>query len=101
MFNKVLTRARNPIQNRIVVEDYWATFEYGKREGDDEDEEDYDDNPPIIRKPLEIPIFQPPPASEKIVNLNGRNLQVIVKLANIHLTPSQPEYPGMILFFFF
>jgi hypothetical protein len=27
-------------------------------------------------------------------NLRGRNLQVIVKMANIHLTPDNPEYDG-------
>ena len=28
------------------------------------------------------------------VSLGGSNIQVIVKMANIHLTPSNPEYPG-------
>lgn len=28
------------------------------------------------------------------LSLKGRTLQVIVKLANIHLTPEKPEYPG-------
>ncbi|KAH8809572.1 hypothetical protein DL96DRAFT_1821840 [Flagelloscypha sp. PMI_526] len=30
----------------------------------------------------------------RAVNLKGRTLQVIVKLANIHLTPEKPKYPG-------
>lgn len=98
MFNKVLTGIRNPLKNRIVIEDYYATFEYAEREepAEEIDPDLSEDEPEKIRKPLEIPVFEPPPVSEKIVNLNGRNLQVIVKLANIHLTPSQPEYPGMI-----
>lgn len=31
---------------------------------------------------------------KKNVSLNGQNLQVIVKLANIVLTPEKPEYTG-------
>lgn len=89
MFNKVLTGLRNPLKNRIVF-NYNDTFEYEMR---NEDDEDYDE-PPRIRYPLKIPTFEPPPIPEKIVNLKGRNVQVIVKLANIHLTPDQPEYPG-------
>ena len=30
----------------------------------------------------------------RIVDLKGRTLQCIVKLANIHLTPDKPTYPG-------
>ncbi|KAG4067751.1 hypothetical protein HA402_005523 [Bradysia odoriphaga] len=82
MFNKVLTDLRNPRRNRIETE-FYDSFEYGVvREG------------PDPTTPIKIPTFQPPPAHKKIVNLNGRDLQVIVKLANIHLTPGQPEYPG-------
>lgn len=85
MFSKVLTDLRNPRNNRVAI-NYYDTFEYGEEREDEEAE--------IIRKPVELPTFQPPPAPAKIVNLNGRDLQVIVKLANIHLTPDQPEYPG-------
>lgn len=92
MFNKVLTGLRNPLKNRIEC-NYSDTFEYERREEVAEDDED--ENPYRIKRiPLEIPTFQPPSVPEKIINLNGRNLQVIVKLANIHLTPDQPEYPG-------
>ncbi len=86
MFSKVLTGLRNPQSNRIVI-DYYDTFEYDTVENEDEE-------PPRIRKPVKIPEFQTPPADKQIVNLNGRNLQVIVKLANIHLTPDKPKYPG-------
>lgn len=96
MFNKVLTALRNPLKNRIEI-DYYDTFEYAQRDENDgaednEEEDSYEER--RIRKPVQIPEFQPPAAPEKIVNLNGRNLQVIVKLANIHLTPDQPEYSG-------
>ncbi|MFE9785032.1 DUF4246 domain-containing protein [Nocardia salmonicida] len=44
----------------------------------------------------DAPVFEPPtPADDTVrVDLNGRRLQVIVKLANIHLTPDKPEYAG-------
>lgn len=99
MFNKVLTGMRNPLKNRIVIDDYYATFEYAERKGEEAEEIDSDlseEEPEKIRKLLDIPVFEPHPNPEKVVLLNGRNLQVIVKLANIHLTPNQPEYPGML-----
>ena len=46
--------------------------------------------------PPDAPPFTPPelPGDSARVDLRGRRLQVIVKLANIHLTPDKPEYPG-------
>ncbi|WP_307167389.1 DUF4246 domain-containing protein [Streptomyces rishiriensis] len=44
----------------------------------------------------DAPAFTPPesPGESARVDLRGRRLQVIVKLATIHLTPDKPEYPG-------
>ncbi|MFF4421044.1 DUF4246 domain-containing protein [Streptomyces sp. NPDC001549] len=44
----------------------------------------------------DAPTFTPPelPEESARVDLRGRRLQVIVKLATIHLTPDKPEYPG-------
>ncbi|MFD3806927.1 DUF4246 domain-containing protein [Streptomyces sp. NPDC058619] len=44
----------------------------------------------------DAPAFTPPepPGESARVDLRGRRLQVIVKLAVIHLTPDKPEYPG-------
>ncbi|MFI9152345.1 DUF4246 domain-containing protein [Streptomyces sp. NPDC053367] len=44
----------------------------------------------------DAPAFSPPeaPGVSDRVELRGRALQVIVKLATIHLTPDKPEYPG-------
>ncbi|KAI0716761.1 hypothetical protein C8Q76DRAFT_795019 [Earliella scabrosa] len=51
-----------------------------------------EDRWPIIPDPAP---FQPQPAEERVsYSLKGRTLQVIVKLANIHLTPNKPRYPG-------
>ncbi|MFJ8079444.1 DUF4246 domain-containing protein [Streptomyces sp. NPDC096205] len=50
------------------------------------------------RRPVvpDAPDFTPPevPDASARVDLRGRGLQVIVKLATIHLTPEKPEYPG-------
>ncbi|WP_228981083.1 DUF4246 domain-containing protein [Streptomyces sp. DH12] len=44
----------------------------------------------------DAPVFTPPetPDESARVDLRGRRLQVIVKLATVHLTPDKPEYPG-------
>ena len=65
---------------------------------DDDDEEEDDDwyeNRPIYMPNVEAD-FQAPPvvSAEKAVKLAGRKLQVIVKLANIELTPANPKYKG-------
>ncbi|MFD5324946.1 DUF4246 domain-containing protein [Streptomyces sp. NPDC127092] len=50
------------------------------------------------RRPVvpDAPAFTPPevPEASARVDLRGRRLQVIVKLATIHLTPEKPEYSG-------
>ncbi|MFD9981460.1 DUF4246 domain-containing protein [Streptomyces massasporeus] len=50
------------------------------------------------RRPVipDAPAFTPPepPDESARVDLRGRRLQVIVKLATIHLTPDKPEYAG-------
>ncbi|GAA0318229.1 hypothetical protein GCM10010302_66610 [Streptomyces polychromogenes] len=50
------------------------------------------------RRPVvpDAPDFTPPevPGADARVGLRGRRLQVIVKLATIHLTPDKPEYAG-------
>ncbi|MFE9017925.1 DUF4246 domain-containing protein [Streptomyces sp. NPDC007808] len=50
------------------------------------------------RRPVvpDAPDFTPPdlPDESARVDLRGRRLQVIVKLATIHLTSDKPEYPG-------
>ncbi|MFE7278047.1 DUF4246 domain-containing protein [Streptomyces sp. NPDC057623] len=50
------------------------------------------------RRPVvpDAPAFTPPelPDDSTRVDLRGRRLQVIVKLATIHLTPDKPEYAG-------
>ncbi|KAK6091312.1 hypothetical protein MT418_8576 [Batrachochytrium dendrobatidis] len=49
-----------------------------------------------VTRPVYVPIlpehFEPKYESAEPVSLRGRNLQVIVKLTNIQLTPSKPKY---------
>nr|KAJ3422301.1 hypothetical protein HK105_000296 [Polyrhizophydium stewartii] len=63
------------------------------------DQYDSDDNEITdIPRPVHVPKlpehFKPPEMLPRPFHLRGRNLQVIVKLANIHLTPGKPKYGG-------
>ncbi|KAF8587909.1 hypothetical protein K439DRAFT_1385260 [Ramaria rubella] len=45
-------------------------------------------------RPVVKPFIRPDPPGEAQVRLGDRTVQVIVKMANVHLTPDKPEYPG-------
>ncbi|VDB98723.1 unnamed protein product [Peniophora sp. CBMAI 1063] len=63
------------------------------REWTEEELETGEEPPFVITLPsVEGPFTAHPPPPT--VDLRGKTLQVIVKLANIHLTPDAPEYPG-------
>ena len=51
-----------------------------------------------LKTPQPVSKFQPDPDEQEIINIKEKygktGLQVIVKLANIHLTPENPEYAG-------
>lgn len=91
LFNKTLTDSSHILEkpNRIHVDPYsWYA------EASPEDEEDDNDN---YNRSITVPDvneFQMPPAGTSSIDLRGRKLQVIVKLANIILTPDNPSYPG-------
>ncbi|KAJ3036558.1 hypothetical protein HK097_003806 [Rhizophlyctis rosea] len=96
LFNGVLTDLFHPRSNRIDVDPYDWYADQPEPEDEDEWDEWHENREP--RQP-DIPTFSPPPPPEPspkqpIVDLKGRNLQVIIKLASIHLTPSNPTYPG-------
>ena len=76
----------------------------GPQQGTDEDEDDYwdrrqewiEDTRRVIRPEPEgpfMPVNEPAPLSLR-EKWGKRGLQVIVKLANIELTPEKPEYAG-------
>ncbi|MFJ9824109.1 DUF4246 domain-containing protein [Streptomyces sp. NPDC101160] len=110
LWENVLTDLRHPRPPRIDVDPYgWYEDEpeYPKRSdyGDPTAYQEayeawseahdswYDNRTPTVP---DAPDFVPPasPDAAARVDLRGRRLQVIVKLATIHLTPEKPEYGG-------
>lgn len=110
LLENVLTDLRHPRPLRIEADPYgWYDSE-----PEHPDKSDYSDDGAYAealraweeaeddwwqnRRPVipDAPAFTPPelPGESARVDLRGRRLQVIVKLATIHLTPDKPEYPG-------
>ncbi|MFD3742983.1 DUF4246 domain-containing protein [Nocardia sp. NPDC058633] len=105
MLANVLTDLRHPRPVRIEVDPFSWYDDSEPTEPTDEDDDEADqayeaawDHWWENRRPAvpDAPVFQaPPPVDDSVrVDLNGRRLQVIVKLATIQLTPAKPEYPG-------
>lgn len=113
LLENVLTDLRHPRPPRIEADPYgWYDGDDSEPEDPDEssfsDDEAYEEaleaweeaheNWWANRRPVvpDAPDFTPPesPGASDRVDLRGRRLQVIVKLATIHLTPDRPEYPG-------
>ncbi|MFD3326833.1 DUF4246 domain-containing protein [Streptomyces sp. NPDC058701] len=110
LLENVLTDLRHPRPLRIEADPYgWYASEPERpdaaaysdaaayteaRHAWDEARDDWWEN----RRPVvpDAPAFTPPelPGASARVDLRGRRLQVIVKLATIHLTPDKPEYSG-------
>eukprot|EP00658_Telonema_sp_P-2_P007808 TRINITY_DN12905_c0_g1_i1.p1 TRINITY_DN12905_c0_g1~~TRINITY_DN12905_c0_g1_i1.p1 ORF type:complete len:341 (+),score=83.66 TRINITY_DN12905_c0_g1_i1:356-1378(+) len=93
LFNQVLSQLADPAPNRISAEYEWRE-ERGdlfEDEGELEDESEDEFQGPV-RQPA-VPAFVPRGPKVK-VELAGRRLQVIVKLANIELGPTSPRFPG-------
>lgn len=110
LFENVLTDLRHPRPLRIEADPYgWydSEPEYPNRSSYSDDgayadarsawevahDEWWETRRPAIP---DAPAFTPPelPDESARVDLRDRRLQVIVKLATIHLTPDKPEYPG-------
>ncbi|MHA4816837.1 DUF4246 domain-containing protein [Streptomyces aculeolatus] len=105
LLENVLTDLRHPRPPRIEVDPYsWyddSVEDAYPEEEDYSDEDAYEeavmtweeDRSPVLP---DAPDFTPPepPDETARVDLRGRRLQVIVKLASIHLTPDRPEYAG-------
>ena len=77
----------------------------GPKQGEGEDEDDFGERRDAwieatrrVVQPEPEEDFEPPPKIEDDVDLRRdygkRGLQIIVKLANIHLTPEKPSYEG-------
>lgn len=110
LLENVLTDLRHPRPLRIDADPYgWYDTKpvYPRRSdyGDDaayaeagsawSDAHDawYENRRPVVPDAPEFTAPEPPGADAR-VDLRGRRLQVIVKLATIHLTPERPEYAG-------
>ncbi|MEU8890479.1 DUF4246 domain-containing protein [Streptomyces sp. NPDC048442] len=109
LFENVLTDLNDPRPLRIKADPYsWydgtEPVEPDGEKGDDGYEEAYrayeiamdewwQERVPAVP---DAPEFSPPalPDDAARVDLRGRRLQVIAKLATIHLTPEKPEYAG-------
>lgn len=60
----------------------------------DEDDSEFEENKVLSPSFQIIKPFEPPTGVAPVVDLKGSRLQVIVKLANIILTPEKPTYNG-------
>ncbi|GAA6023984.1 hypothetical protein JCM10207_006843 [Rhodosporidiobolus poonsookiae] len=102
MFERVLSDLQVPIAHHVPVtrdmaHEWYPDMPAGLTQ--DEEEDWYEVRLPSIPQPGEFRM----PSNEELAKkaeegpafpLKGRKLQVIVKLASIHLTPEQPTYEG-------
>ncbi|MFK4139967.1 DUF4246 domain-containing protein [Streptomyces filamentosus] len=110
LLENVLTDLRHPRPPRIEADAYaWYGPEpEAPARSDHADEEAYgkaldawrkamgewwDNRVPVVPDAPEFTPPEPPGASAR-VDLRGRRLQVVAKLATVHLTPERPEYDG-------
>ncbi|KAM0791914.1 hypothetical protein ACM66B_004168 [Microbotryomycetes sp. NB124-2] len=102
MFERVLSDCQAPPPRRIAVTSehaygwYKEEWDYDAHEDDDDAYEDF-----LEKREIELPAPEKPFEMTELVTddelafkICGRTVQVIVKLANIHLTPSKPKYGG-------
>ncbi|BGP63401.1 hypothetical protein NBRC10512_000259 [Rhodotorula toruloides] len=96
LFEGVLSDLQQPPPRRIAV-DWQVSSTWFGEEPDWQDEEAYEkwEETKQITLPEPEPFSMPNPViPPPAFPLKGRKLHVIVKLANIHLTPEKPEYAG-------
>lgn len=110
LLENVLTDLRQPRPLRIEADPYgWydsepehpdessysddAAYEEALGAWEEAQEDWWENRRPVVP---DAPTFTTPelPDETARVDLRGHRLQVIVKLATIHLTPDKPEYPG-------
>lgn len=97
LFNRTLNDVVN-WKDPVIDMSRWSwygdeSFNFDEH-GDDCEEAytEWENSRPIL--PVPIPEFKAPKTPTKVIDLNGEKLQVIVKLANIELTPDKPKYDG-------
>ncbi|KAK4046574.1 hypothetical protein OIV83_005944 [Microbotryomycetes sp. JL201] len=102
MFERLLSDCQAPPPRRIPVTAdhaygwYKEEYDFDAHDGDDDDYEEFLETREIVLPAPEKPFEMPAPVTDDTLafKIRGRTVQVIVKLANIHLTPDKPEYPG-------
>ncbi|KAI0646676.1 hypothetical protein C8Q79DRAFT_1051114 [Trametes meyenii] len=97
LFERVLSDELSPPAPTPFPIDPQGWYEHLNDQYPDSRGEDYNEWERIHRWPKlpDAEPFQPPsPEGRVTLDLKGRMLQVIVKLANIVLTPERPAYPG-------
>ena len=103
LWNRVLTDAAFPAGERVAVdmhdlyEGESPDFENSDGEWDHDACREFFENRHVDNKPALVERgFEAPErvAPHSAVELRGRELQVIVKLGSIELTPEKPDYPG-------
>ncbi|GAA5848906.1 hypothetical protein JCM8547_006385 [Rhodosporidiobolus lusitaniae] len=102
LFERVLSELQLPSPHKIPINWETANSWYGEEEYEgDEDADDYWDKWEEFNEKRELRIPQPDKfvmpqegRKEPVFSLKGRKLQVITKIASIHLTPDKPNYDG-------
>lgn len=101
LFSRVLRDIAYPRPHRISVDafSWWKVekeFEYNEDDGENDEQEQHEKwkQSRVLQLP-EVTKFEPPVSVDiGDFDFKGQKFQVIVKLANIELTPDQPKYKG-------
>ncbi|KAG9041732.1 hypothetical protein FS837_011826 [Tulasnella sp. UAMH 9824] len=105
LFDRVLTDLSNYWEswNLRITGDYTFGDDEEKPEQEDEEEDEaYEARIKTwnMQRPISLPTVPPEGYTKdisqrpKTYTIRGKEVQIIVKLANIHLTPEKPVYPG-------
>ena len=106
LFERVLTSLRHPPRDKVPVGRWYKSADWERLEKEAAVEQrrlgaqfnkHKTHNQWARSRPVhqpDVPPFDAPPAPPSTVSLRGRRLQLIVKLADIVLTPQQPKYAG-------
>ncbi|CAE6436243.1 unnamed protein product [Rhizoctonia solani] len=70
--------------------------DYPNGEGFEKDYSEWEEKRPFVMPEVRRDGYEPGKLEKREIKygLDGRTIQVVVKLANIYLTPENPEYPG-------
>lgn len=101
LFSRVLRDLAYPREHRIEVDafswwQYQGEFEFDENDEHNDEQEQYEKwkQTRVLRLP-EIPKYEAPALVDiGDFDFKGQKFQVIVKLANIELTPQKPKYKG-------